>query len=311
MNSPQLLSAYEHCNRAGVWSRDWERAKIDFHELLEAGVKEGVTTSRSDHGEAAGEAVIGLAAEREIYTKELNVYDLCVHNASIADVLSCAIRRPQEPPWTIPEPTSLPNGIPWQGSTFLSPDGSKLRRVVLVSSWSKDKHYLFCRDWTTVGNICAYSLPMQLAICVLGPVREGKHYGYFSRGYRHPINRGLRFRKKTDSGSKFKESWQQIFREDFDEISTADWLSAMYKDGVLEDSCFSVTVDSPNERTRTHVLDLAARKLDKLMSMETVPDEQFTGCSWPTRCPYITPCHSGYEPSAKYGFVPVDQVEAK
>jgi len=311
MNTDELLSQTEVCERAGYWSLDWQRARITFQQLLEAGVREGVMTSRPDHGECAGEAVIGISSEREILTSELGVYDLCIHNASLADVVSSAIRRPQEPPWTIPETTSLPNGVEWQGSTFLSPDGSKLRRVVLVSHWDKDRHYSFCCDWTTIGNVCAYSLPMQLAICVLGQARNGKRYGYFSHGYRHPVNKGLRFRKRADKDSKFKSSWESIFREDFDDIPTADWLSAMHADGVLADSAFSVTVEVPSKEMRTHVLDLAARKLDKLMNLKSVPDEQFTGCSWPTRCQYITPCHSGNAPSGRYGFVRVDQVVVK
>src|ERR1700677_4040475 len=109
MQTDELISQAEICERSAFWALDWKRAKITFQQLLELGVKEGLTTPRSDHGEAAGEAVIGLAAEREIFTKELNVYDLCIHNASLADILSSAIRRPQEPPWLVPEPLSLPN----------------------------------------------------------------------------------------------------------------------------------------------------------------------------------------------------------
>ena len=302
----ELLSQTEICERAGFWALDWKRARITFQQLLEAGVREGLLTEREDHGECAGEAVIGLAAEREILTKELNVYDLCIHNASLADILVSAIRRPQEQPWLIPEPQSLPNGIEWQGSAFLSPNGTKLRRTVLVSHWDEDRHYSFARSWETIGNIALYKLPMQLAICILGQARSGKRHGYFSRGYRHPVNRGLRFRKRTDAGTGFKSSWQQIFREDFDEIPTADWLQAMHADGVLADSAFSVNVDVPEEKTRKHILDLASRKLDKLMSLKTVPDEQFTGCSWPVRCPFISPCHKGETaPNGKYGFIQI------
>lgn len=96
MNTDELLSQTEVCERAGYWSLDWQRARITFQQLLEAGVREGVTTSRPDHGECAGEAVIGISSEREILTSELGVYDLCIHNASLADVVSTAIRRPQE-----------------------------------------------------------------------------------------------------------------------------------------------------------------------------------------------------------------------
>ena len=141
MNSPQLLSSFEHCDRKGFWDRDWDRAKIDFHELLMAGITEGVTTTRQDLGTAAGEAVIGIASEREILTKEHNVYDLCVHHASIADLVSTAIRKPSDAPWGFPEPQTLPNGVLWHSGAFLSPDGTKLRRIVLATNWSDDRHW--------------------------------------------------------------------------------------------------------------------------------------------------------------------------
>lgn len=306
MDTDELLTQFEVCERAAYWSLDWEKNKINPNQLLQDGIREGLLSNREDYGEAAGEKVVEVGRDKELTTEYSDVYSQIIHTASLADILSHALRKSVGEPWKLPEPTTIPGGHEWVSSVYLSPSGTSLRRVVLVSNWSKDKHYSFCRDWTTIGNISSYNLPMQLAICVLGQVRDGKRYGYFSRGYRHPVNKGLRFRKKTDVNSRFKESWIQIFREDFDEIPTADWLSGMYKDGVLEDSCFSVTVDAPNDRTRTHVLDLASRKLDKLMNLESVPDEQFTGCSWPNKCGYILPCHSGNNPSGKYGFVRIE-----
>lgn len=306
MDTDELLTQIEVCERAAYWSLDWEKKRITPNQLLQDGLREGLLSSRVDYGEAAGEKIVEIGSQRELTSDYPQVYDQIIHMASLADVLSHALRKAVDEPWSLPETTTIPGGHEWASSIFLSPSGNSLRRVVLVSNWSKDKHYSFCRDWTTIGNVCAYSLPMQLAICVLGQVRDGKRHGYFSRGYRHPVNKGLRFRKKTDVGTGFKSSWQMIFREDYDEIKTVDWLSAMHKDGVLADSCFSVTVDVPQEKARTHILDLAARKLDKLINLKSVPDEIFTGCSWPTRCPYISPCHSGEkEPSGKYGFVKI------
>ena len=305
-NTDELLATTETCERAGYWSLDWEKARITPNQLLQAGIKEGLLSTRTDFGECAGEKVIETASVKELTTDYANVYDQVIHQASLSDVLCHALRKAQDEPWKLPEPTTLPNGVAWRPSVFLSPSGQSLRRVVLVSHWDKDRHYSFCRDWSTIGNVCIYQIPMQLAICVLGPSREGKHYGYFSRAYRHPVNRGLRFRKKSEG--KFKSTWEQIFREDFNDISTLDWISAMHSDGVLSDSAFSVTVDVPSKDAQKHVLDLASRKLDKLMSLKEVPDERFTGCSWPVRCPYISPCHSGMEPNGKYGFVRVDQL---
>jgi hypothetical protein len=309
MNTDELLSQIETCERAAWWSLDWEKSRITPNQLLLEGIREGLLSGRSDFNESAGERVVEIASKRELTTDYPGVYDQVIHTASLADVLSHTLRKAAGEPWKLPEPTTIPGGHEWASSVFLAPGGQTLRRVVLVSHWDKDRHYSHCRDWSTIGNICAYELPMQLAICVLGQVRDGKRYGYFSRGYRHPVNKGLRFRKRTDAGSKFKSSWEPIFREDHDEITTADWLSAMHSDGVLADSAFSVTVDVPTKEARQHVLDLAARKLDRLMSLKTVPDEQFTGCNWPVRCPYISPCHGGApEPNGRYGFVRVDQV---
>ena len=308
MQTDELLSQIETCERSAYWSLDWEKSRITPNQLLQEGIKEGLLSSRVDYGQTAGERVVEIGSQRELTTDFPGVYDQIIHTASLADVLSHALRKAVDEPWKLPEPTSLPGGQEWRPSVFLAPSGTSLRRVVLVSNWSKDKHYSFCRDWTTIGNVCAYGVPMQLAICILGQVRDGKRYGYFSRGYRHPANRGLRFRKRTEG--KFKSSWQTIFREDFDEISTSDWLSAMHQDGVLADSAFSVTVDVPQEKARTHVLDLAAKKLDRLMGLKELPDEQFTGCSWPTRCQFIAHCHAGLPPSGKYGFFRIDQLES-
>jgi hypothetical protein len=309
METDELLTQSEICERAAYWSLDWEKAKITPNQLLQAGIREGLLSSRSDYGESAGEKVVEIASVKELTTDYLNVYDQVIHHASLADVLSCALRKAVDEPWKLPEPLTLPSGHEWSGTAYLAPSGTSLRRVVLASHWDKDRHYSFARSWETIGNICAYSLPMQMAVCVLGQVRDGKRYGYFSRGYRHPVNRGLRFRKRTDVSTKFKDSWQQIFREDYDEIPTLDWLQAMHTDGVLADSCFSVTVDVPSEKSRTHVLDLAAKKLDKLMNLRSLPDEQLTGCNLPQRCTFISPCHAGEkEPNGRYGFVRVDHV---
>lgn len=302
LGTDELLTAIETCERAAYWSQRWERAKITPNQLLEVGIREGLLTNRPDFGECAGEAVIACVRDREILTDCLDVYSLAINAASLADIICVALRKPAEGPWRVPESITFPDGQPWITDVFLAPSGQSLRRVVLATNWSDERHASFCRSWETIGNICAYSMPMQLAVVILGAMRGGKRHGPLSKGLRHPKSRELRFRKRNDVKVPFKDSWEAIFREDFSDIPTADWLSSMNKDGVLQDVCFSVTVDVPNEATRKHFLDLASRKLDHLERMETVPDEQLTGCSWPVKCQFIKPCHAGAEPSGKYGF---------
>jgi hypothetical protein len=302
----ELLSQIETCERAAYWSLDWERARITPNQLLQAGIREGLLSERRDFGQAGGEKIIEIAANRELTTDYPDVYAQVIHTAALADILCHALRKAVDEPWKIPEHVTLPSGRVWRSSSLLSPSGASLRRIILVSNWSRDKHYSFCRAWETIGSVCAYASPMQLAVCVLGHVRDGKRYGYFSRGYRHPINKGLRFRKKNDVSTGFKSTWQAIFREDYDNISTAEWLQGMYTDGVLEDSCFSVTVEVPQESARKHVLDVAARKLDRIEKTTSTPDENYTGCFWPSRCQFIGPCHAGEkEPNGRYGFFPI------
>jgi hypothetical protein len=305
LNTDELLTALEICEKSAYWGLGWEKMRITPNALLLEGVREGLFSSRLDYGESAGEKVVEIASRRELTTDYANVYDQVIHTASLADILSCALRKAVDEPWRLPEPVTLPSGHIWRSSSLLSPSGASLRRIAIVSNWSKDKHFSFCRSWETIGNVCAYAMPMQLAICVLGQVRDGKRYGYFSRGYRHPINKGLRFRKKNDTSTSFKSTWITIFREDYDDIPTSQWLQTMYSDGVLEDSCFSVTVNVPEESARKHVLEVAARKLDRIEKVTSTPDENYTGCFWPTRCQFIAPCHAGEKaPSGRYGFVP-------
>ena len=307
MNTPQILTAYEGCNRAAFWSRDWERAKIDLNDLLREGIKAGLLTSEPNHGQFSGERVVEISAEREIVQDKHSVYDSCIHTASLADVIVSAIRKPKDPPWLLPEPIALGNGPLWESAAFLAPSGQSLRRIVLATSWSDERHYAEARSLFSLGEVCAYGLPMQEAIIVLGASREGKRHGPFSKALQHPVNKKLRFRKKSEG--KFKESWGVIFREDHDEIDTHTWLQAMHGDGVLEDHCFSVTIEVPEKAARKRIVDVMARKLDALYNLKALPDEQYTGCFWPSRCQYVNNCHSDQEPSGRFGFVRISERE--
>lgn len=311
METAKLLTAFEHCPRKAFWARDWDYGKISLTDLLQIGIREGVTSHRSDFNEAAGESVIGTAAERQIISDQHNIYDQCFHYASIADIVSSAIRKPSDKPWLIAEPQSLPNGQTWHSGAYVSSDGRFLRRVALSSNWSDDKHYSFARSWYSLAEVCVFGLPMQQATIILGQERGGKRHGYWSHGLRHPVSKQLRFRKKGDKATPFKASWTEIWREDFDEISTGEWLSAMLNDGVLPDVCFSVEIPVPEKSAMQRIVDLAAYRLDEIYSANTLPPQQLSTCDWPTACNHRNHCHKNDPPSGRYGFVRVDQVSAK
>ena len=309
MNSPQLLTAYEQCNLKGIWSRDWQRARITLEELLQSGIREGVTTTRQDIGDAAGERIMEISASREIVSDQHDLYSQVVHHCSIADIVSSAIRKPQDKPWIVAEPVTLPNGQTWRSGAYTSPDGGFLRRIALASNWSDDKHYSYVRSWFSLAEVCIFGLPMQQATIILGNERNGKRHGYWSHGLRHPVSKKLRFRKKNDKANPFKSSWIEVWREDYDEIKTSEWLESMYSDGVLQDVCFNVDIPVPEPKARQMIIDLVARKLDEIYEANILPDPQLSTCFWPTPCIHRVHCHANQPPSGKSGFVPVDQVD--
>lgn len=305
MNSAESLSGYERCGRIPFWGRDWKPVKLKPVEMIEAGVRAGLTEHiRTDIGELAGESVYGFGTDPGIDSKQYDQHSEVVHLACIADAVTCAIRKPGDPPWKTPPPL-----LNWTPSCYLSPTGSHLRRVVFTTSWNDDKHYSFCRSWESLGEICAYGLPMQMVVIVLGQHREGRYYSYWSHALRHPSgNKKIRFRKRQKQAEPFKESWIEIWREDYDDVSTHDWLQGMLEDGALQDCCMNVNIPVPRPELRQNIIDLAQRKLEVIHNTTSLPDQCLSVCDWPVPCPLRTPCHAQEEPSSVYGFVRIGDV---
>ncbi len=203
MSTAEILTAYECCDRKGFWSRDWQRRRLTPNEMLRRALTAGVTESeRSDFGEVAGETIMELGVDPGMETPSShNIYDSVVHHAALADILTQAIRRPGARPWSIPPPTTL-GGAPWASGAFVDPLGTTLRQIVLASSWSDSRHYAEVRNWRTTGEVAAYRLPMQVAVLILGQYRDGRRSGPWTKGFLHPRNRMLRFRKRARISSE-------------------------------------------------------------------------------------------------------------
>ena len=304
-SSAEILEAYERCQCMAFFAREWKRQKMSDVEMLQSAIRIGVTTEREDHGQAAGEHCYSLGSEPGLQTDHYEVYAQVVHLAALADIVSTVIRKPKEKPWLLPEPRELASGITWRSKAYLSPDGSHLRRIAFVSSWSDDRHYSEARGWRSLAEICVYGLPMQQVVCVVGQSRSGKRHSWWTHGLRHPENKKLRFRKRNQIEEPFKATWREVWREDFDDITTQEWLQAMLEDDVLKDCCFNVSVPVPEKTARQQIVDLAARKLEIIGKMEAKPDQNLSTCDWPTPCPFRTPCHRQESPSKKYGLVQI------
>jgi hypothetical protein len=308
MTSPQLLSAYERCNRSGVWSRDWRKWKMSDAEMLQRSIRAGLRSDRKDFNIASGEETMTLSAEPGLETKEYNVFDQCVHLAALSDIITAAVRKPSERPWLIPEDVRIGDGPTWRSAAYLSPDRNYLRRIAVVSNWGDDRHFGECRGWFSLGEMVAYSLPMQLVVAVIGSSRGGKRHSPWTKGLLHPVNKRLRFKKKNSVNEPFKATWLPVWREDHDEITSESWLQSMLDDYVLQDHLFKIDIPLPTIENQKIILDLAVKKLDEIQNANVLPDQQYSTCDTPDPCLFRSNCHSGNLPSWKHGFVPVDQV---
>lgn len=304
MDTAEVIEGIERCGRIPFWGRDWILNRLTPSDMLDIGLKAGLTAPiGSEYGMEAGETLYALGATRQIKSKQHDIHAEVVHLASIADIVTTAIRKPADEPWKTPE--SL---VRWKSGCFLSPDGSHLRKVIFVTSWSDDRHYSLCRSWSAMGEVCHYQLPMQLVVVMLGKHQSGRYQSYWTRGLRHPVNKKLRFRKKIDISNPFKSSWVEVWREDHDEIGTQEWLNAMISDDVIRDVLFKIDVAIPERAARQRIIDLAQRKLDRLEKLKTLPEQSLSVCDWPVPCLHRRHCHANEEPSGKYGFVPVSNL---
>ena len=305
----EILTGDESCHRRGFWSLQWEPGKLKDTEFLQHAIRVGLTSPRKDFSEAAREAVIEMIRDRELETSGASQYDSGIHISFLASLITEALRPPGSPPWRVPAPVAIGRHT-WRSSAFLDPQGLVLRKVVLASNWSDDRHYSECRAWGSLGEICAYGAPMQLAVCVLGQNRNGKRHSWWTHGLRHPFSKQLRFRRRNQIGEGFKDSWKEVWREDDDTVPASEWLDSMAQDGVLKDVFFRVDIEVPPEDVRKRFIRLAEQKLDRLYSTKSTPEPNLSTCSWPSPCVYRRNCHKEEEPSGRYGFLRVEELAA-
>ena len=255
-------------------------------------------------GQMAGETVLEFATTPGLDVEGQYVYASAMNHACLADLLVSTVRKPQDLPWLVPE-----NLKGWTSSCMMSPTGDKLRRVVIVSGWSEERHISECRSWYTLGEMAFYDLPMQLVVLVVGQQRNGRRHSHWTKALKHTIGHThIRFRRRVGNTSGgFKDSWTEIWREDHEEISRELWLNAMLKDDVMRDLCFHVEMPPLPKYQRQYFQDLAARRMEVILGLKEKPPLQLSTCDWPIPCPFLKVCHSipEKEPSVSQGFVEI------
>jgi len=255
-------------------------------------------SEEDDPGQAAGDHVMTLAAERGLDIEGSGVYPIALHTASLADIVTTLLRSND----LRARPADKTTGTStWVSSAYLGVSGLRLHRVLLVSRWSSERSKAEKYAWETLGEQSVYELPMTIHIVVLGQRRDGKHHGPFSKGYLHPHGRMLRIRKR--SGESFSGRWLQAWREEQDTISRDKWIEQMDADGVMQDSLFTIECEPPPAKLSSEIRHLAERKLRQIQETMKVPDMNPSSCWWPVPCQFSECCWKFQEPSLRNGFV--------
>lgn len=289
MNSAPLLNADDSCQRSAILSLSWERNLLNPMAALYRSVEAGLESAEPDPGLAAGDHLMTLAVNRGLDTPQKDLLGHAEHLAALADMTTWLLRTGE--PW---QRVSDLDG--WRGSAFT--DGARLKRVVLVDHWSEERLVAESHDWRSL-ETAIYGLPMTLLVIVLGAQREGRRYGPLSRAWLHPVNQGVRFRKRDGSG--FDGNWEPIFREKF-HGAREDWLNAMTEDGVLADCVLTEEIPIPEHAQE--IRDLARRKLDRIAMTEALPKPQLSACDDPiSPCAYRSCCPYWRMPSPELGFL--------
>lgn len=291
-----LLISDDYCRRRAFYEQRLRPPVLRPKEILTRSVEHGLMAS-GDAGEAAEAESLRLATEVGLDTAETDLLGLAEHIAALANLLGWMLRGSQAA-YIRPDDVSLPDGSPWVSGAFMGDSECGLRRVALVDRWDAWAQTGVENSWAVMGETAVYGVGMSIVIVEIGQLRKGRWLNPFTTGYRHPVSKTLRFRKRD--GDDFGSTWERVARER-DKASREEWLDAMADDGVLAESIHVHAIEPPARGTE--VLALAAQKVARLQSEPHPPDPQFAQCFDRIHpCPFRSCCPRGEEPSESLGF---------
>ncbi len=294
LSSAVLLSTDDRCQRAAVLSQQWELHVANPQRALYQAIEAGLQSDSDDPGQVAGDELMDIAVRRGFDTDQTDLLGHATHLAAIADMVTWLLRPAAV--WQRPADVQVGKSV-WTSSAFLHGNNG-LRRVILVDHWSAERALAESLDWRTAGESAIYGLPMTQYVIVLGPQRDGRRHGPFSKGYVHPVNGDLRLRKRD--GESFGPTWGRVFRENAG-FSREEWLEVLVQDGVLTDTILTIDVPVPDHAAA--IRELAEKKLRRIQCCTELPEPQLSQCfNVLSPCQFKTCCPFWRLPTSGNGF---------
>src|SRR5271166_4074634 len=291
------------CPRRLALERDWIPRTLSplglAYRALAAAVRAPAT---EDAEQVAKDAALRSLTTHELPATDLDAYSTAVHLGYLAGLIAChmrsrlgVLRRPDPVPFL---------GSEWRSGCWEDLRGD-LHRLVLVSHWDDDRLRAEAHSWATIGELAALDRPLTLWAIIIGAARLGRRHSSWTRGFLHPQNHALRFRRKGAgaagerdpdvAAATFSGDWQRVWREQCPQVSTRNWLAVMRDDGVLGELVIERRVDLRKDDLR-----LAAARSEMAQLARQMPDARAespmrrSSCNDPMRgaCPFQALCYS-------------------
>lgn len=281
--TPDQIEMLERCPRLLKWTCDHLQARVRPLSALYAGVEAGV------EGKSAKDAVMALAASPGLDIDGQETYSAASHLASLAEIISVYL---------------LAGGSPWirHGQVFES--NGDLRRIVLLDRLSDERKMAEIRSWRTIVPICREDRTMLINFIAIGQSSDNRRLGAWSRGWTHPRNFGLKFKKKD--GDSLGEGWALQWRERSG-VTVDRWLSVMQRDRAFDDIVSSVRVIIPKRREEW-LADLT-RIEREIAELPDNPPMRRSGCYGLSPCTFREVCHGpAFKTPSEYGWVKVSEI---
>ena len=234
MISTEDFAQHDQCQRLHSYTSRYEPLRVSLNSAL----NESLYSAFSNNNPAfASDKFMALASSPGIDMEATSLYPSVIHHSRLSELIATYVLAVAKV--SVPDPVK-----DFQPKSFLMEDG-RLRRVVLVDRWSKDRESLERFSWRTVADTSLANLPMVITAIVIGGSRAGFRPTPWTQGFLHPQNGGVRVLKRD--GESFGENWKSVYRENTD-IKPLEWLRIMQQDGAFEGRVFSFTEDVPKNR---------------------------------------------------------------
>jgi hypothetical protein len=288
--TPILLSSDDWCHRLAFYSERYEAPFLSPKEILWRAIEHGLLSPDADYAQAANDYAMELCTSTTIDTNETDLLGLAEHIAGLAEIAVWVARTAGA--WVRPEPKRIGDGALWSSGAFLSQRETKLRHLVCVERWDAMREMELRTSWQIAGECAVYQAPMDVIILVIGAMRNGRWSSPFTTGWRHPVAKDLRFRRRD--GESFGATWLKVWREQ-DKCPRDEWLDAMTDDAVLGECVHALTIDVPDRAENT--VRLSVEKVERLTAQTETPEPQPSRCFDRMRpCAFRGCCPQGKTP---------------